>query len=119
MHSRRIPVYRYLLTFNYNSFILTLIRGAQFGAWCPHKINDRQWLQVDFKDVRTITAVKTQGYADDLLLYVGSYTLLYSYNGSKWYNYTVDTKVHVSMGSTFCYIPYQGSHGQRRINPMG
>lgn len=66
------------------------------GGWCPRTTNDRQWLQVDFNETRTVTAVTIQGASRDDYLYVSSYALLYSYDGRAWYNYTIDKEVHVS-----------------------
>uniref|UniRef100_A0A061QFX2 Putative hemolectin n=1 Tax=Cupiennius salei TaxID=6928 RepID=A0A061QFX2_CUPSA len=53
------------------------------GGWVADELNDKQYIQVDFKDARNLTGVKTQG-RDMVPQWVTAFYISYSQNGMKW-----------------------------------
>lgn len=65
------------------------------GGWSPRDSDQHQWLQVDLKARKQITAVATQGrYSSSD--WTKHYRLLYSDTGSNWNPYQQDGNIWVS-----------------------
>lgn len=60
-----------------------LNRGT--GAWCTTEEILNQFLQIDLRDIRTVTHIATQGYFEGS--WVKSYSLEYSADGEQWLKY--------------------------------
>lgn len=56
-------------------------------AWCPPKIDENQYLQVDLSRKTEITKIATQGQIGTKDRHVKTYALLYSDDGKKWEQY--------------------------------
>ena len=56
-------------------------------AWCPPKVDENQYLQVDLSRKTELTKIATQGQSGVKDRYVKSFTLLYSDDGKKWNQY--------------------------------
>lgn len=56
-------------------------------AWCPPKVDENQYLQVDLSRKTEITKLATQGEIGSRDRHVKTYALLYSDDGKKWKQY--------------------------------
>lgn len=56
-------------------------------AWCPPKVDENQYIQVDLSRKTELTKIATQGQSGTKDRFVKTYTLLYSDNGKKWEQY--------------------------------
>ena len=63
------------------------------GGWCPKDTDDSPYIQIDLLTPHTITKVDTQGGYGN---YVEKFKLTFSYDNTKWFDYTVHGKVKVS-----------------------
>ena len=54
-------------------------------AWCTTEGTLNQFLQIDLRDVKTVTHIATQGYLKRV--WVTSYSLEYSADGEQWLEY--------------------------------
>ena len=55
------------------------------GAWCTTEETLNQFLQIDLRDIKTVTHIATQGYFERA--WVKSYSLEYSADGEQWLEY--------------------------------
>ena len=55
------------------------------GAWCTTEETLNQFLQIDLRDIKTVTHIATQGYFEGA--WVTSYSLEYSADGELWLEY--------------------------------
>ena len=55
------------------------------GAWCTTEETLNQFLQIDLRDIKTVTHIATQGYFEGA--WVKSYSLEYSADGEQWLKY--------------------------------
>ena len=53
------------------------------GGWAAKKIDQKQWIQVEFETSYKISAIQTQGRSD-IAQWVKSYKAGYSWNGIDW-----------------------------------
>ena len=77
---------------------LNLIRGV--GAWLAKGGDENPWLQVDFLENTTVTAISTQGRHDSLQ-FVKSYTVSYSNDGTSFKFCEESGEVKVAAGTRF------------------
>ncbi|XP_038250634.1 coagulation factor V-like [Dermochelys coriacea] len=86
----------------YNSWEPSLARLNQQGrlnAWQAKSNNNQQWLQIDLLKAKKITAITTQGCKSmSVELFVKTYAILYSDEGTEWKPYMDDT---TSVGKVF------------------
>jgi hypothetical protein len=62
---------------------------CSLSGWCADASDDNeQWFQVDFNNTFTITFLHMAGFEDDEYMYVKTFALKYSYDGTTWHNYT-------------------------------
>lgn len=86
-----------------------LNKAGSVNAWQAKSNNNQQWLQIDFLLTKKITGVMTQG-ARSLTseLYVNSYIVQYSDNGSQWKSYmdssTSMEKIFKGNNNSFGYV---------------
>ncbi|CAH3022884.1 unnamed protein product [Porites evermanni] len=72
--------------------------GRQGGAWCAKGRDRRQWLQVDFGALSTVSAVATQGRQNSAQ-WVTSYYISYSRNGYKFAPYREGRRTRIFQGN--------------------
>ena len=56
-------------------------------AWCPPKVDENQYLQVDLSRKTELTKIATQGQSGTKDRFVKTFGLLYSNDGKKWEQY--------------------------------
>ena len=56
-------------------------------AWCPPKVDENQYIQVDLSRKTELTKIATQGESGAKDRFVKTFSLLYSDNGKKWEQY--------------------------------
>ena len=56
-------------------------------AWCPPKVDENQYIQVDLSRKTELTKIATQGQSGAKDRFVKTFGLLYSDNGKKWEQY--------------------------------
>lgn len=56
-------------------------------AWCPPKVDENQYIQVDLSRKTELTKIATQGESGSKDRFVKTFSLLYSDNGKKWEQY--------------------------------
>ena len=56
-------------------------------AWCPPKVDENQYLQVDLSRKTELTKIATQGQSGTKDRFVKTFGLLYSDDGKKWEQY--------------------------------
>ncbi|XP_068715117.1 lactadherin-like isoform X3 [Montipora foliosa] len=56
-------------------------------AWCPPKVDENQYIQVDLSRKTELTKIATQGESGIKDRFVKTFSLLYSDNGKKWEQY--------------------------------
>ena len=62
--------------------------GSWPPGWKAQKNDPSPWLQIDLLQVRTVTAVATQGYGDEKEQgWVKTYVLMVSRDGERWNSY--------------------------------
>ena len=66
-------------------------------AWCPPKVDENQYLQVDLSRKTEITKLATQGEIGSKDRHVKTYALLYSDDGKKWKQYESHGKEKVKL----------------------
>ena len=73
-------------------------------AWCPPKVDENQYIQVDLSGKTELTKIATQGESGTKDRFVKTYSLLYSDNGKKWEQYGEKgtEKVLIINASTLC-----------------
>ena len=75
----------------------TIPSKGRVGAWCAHKNNGNQWLQIKLGLETTVSKIVTQGRYDGDH-WVTSYSLSYSVDGSHWVWYRLsDGQVKVAL----------------------
>ena len=79
--------------------------GRQGGAWCAKKRDRRQWLQVDFGALSTVSGVATQGRQNSAQ-WVTSYYVSYSRNGYKFAPYREGRRTRVRALACLFYLFY-------------
>lgn len=76
----------------------------RIGGWCARYRNHNQWLQVDLREIKIVTAVATQG-RDKYFEHVKSYELAYSKDGVRWNYYKENGRVRVLPGNCDNFTP--------------
>ena len=79
--------------------------GRQGGAWCAKRRDRRQWLQVDFGALSTVSGVATQGRQNSAQ-WVTSYYISYSRNGYKFAPYREGRRTRVRALACLFYLFY-------------
>ena len=79
--------------------------GRQGGAWCSKRRDRRQWLQVDFGALSTVSGVATQGRQNSAQ-WVTSYYISYSRNGYKFAPYREGRRTRVRALACLFYLFY-------------
>ena len=79
--------------------------GRQGGAWCAKRRDRRQWLQVDFGALSTVSGVATQGRQNSAQ-WVTSYYISYSRNGYKFVPYREGRRTRVRALACLFYLFY-------------
>ena len=79
--------------------------GRQGGAWCAKRRDRRQWLQVDFGALSTVSGVATQGRQNSAQ-WVTSYYISYSRNGYKFAPYREGRRTRVRACALLFYLFY-------------
>ena len=77
--------------------------GRQGGAWCAKRRDRRQWLQVDFGALSTVSGVATQGRQNSAQ-WVTSYYISYSRNGYKFAPYREGRRTRVRALACLFYL---------------
>ena len=77
--------------------------GRQGGAWCAKRRDRRQWLQVDFGALSTVSGVATQGRQNSAQ-WVTSYYVSYSRNGYKFAPYREGRRTRVRALACLFYL---------------
>lgn len=74
--------------------------GSWPPGWKAQKNDPSPWLQIDLLQVRTVTAVATQGYGDEKEQgWVKTYVLMVSRDGERWNSYKEGGNQRVFMGN--------------------
>ncbi|XP_068726460.1 uncharacterized protein, partial [Montipora capricornis] len=84
------------------------------GSWCARTNNQRQWLQIDFEALASITGVATQGRYD-ADQWVKSYKITFSKDGSNYYYYKERGVVKLYGGNSDRYIVVTHTFNRRII----
>ncbi|XP_013397759.1 uncharacterized protein LOC106164412 [Lingula anatina] len=80
------------------SLLNTVRQGGKVGAWASKVNAVGHWIQVDLGIPSRITGVGTQG-RQDYNQWVKTYSVAYSFNGTKWVNYGEGGKKKVFTGN--------------------
>ena len=83
---------------------MILLCFLSFGGWCADDKDENPYLQIDLLTLHTVTKVATQPAQSNR---IQKYSLSFSYDNIRWFNYTVNGKLQVSelvVSVSFSYI---------------